>query len=160
MRKELVKKRCCAALNAIMDYRKITMAQLAKGTGISYRSIENYCNGKNDISCSKAYNVVEIEYYLDVDGRILTGSRSIDDFYNAESERLDREEKKIREDEMKGRGNVNPSEIPLHWVMGCDSPDGSITLTVQEIESQRDSLQRMLRYYQAFMEKTTQNDEQ
>lgn len=166
MRKELVKKRCCAALNAIMDYRNITKAQLAKETGISYRSIEKYCNGENDISCSKAYNVIEIEHYLDVDGRILTGSRSIDDFYNAESERLDREEERIKENAKKKQGDVYISAMPDDNVPGITSAfkihyispeDGE---EMDENQRQRKLLERLLIFYQNYLDAMSKNDEQ
>lgn len=71
-----------------MSYRKVTKADLAEGTGLSYRTLEGYCYGRNDMSSAKAYNIIEIEHFLNVDGRILTGSKSIEDFYNDEKDRL------------------------------------------------------------------------
>lgn len=88
MDKKLAISRSCAALRAVMQYRKVTMAEVAKGTGLSYRSIEGYYYGRNDMAHGKVYNIVEIEHFLDIDGRILTGSKSIDTFYEAEDRKL------------------------------------------------------------------------
>ena len=86
--------RCAAALRTIMQYRKVTMAKLSSGTGLSYRTIEGYYYGRNSLPTSKAYNVIEIEHFLDVDGRILTGSKSIEQFFKQESEIIKSESRK------------------------------------------------------------------
>ena len=75
-----------------MQYKSVTMADLARGSGVSYRTIEGYFYGRNDMACSKAYNIIQIEHYLEIDGRILTGSKSIDDFYETESAKISEKE--------------------------------------------------------------------
>ncbi len=93
MDKEIKKKETSAALSAIMKYRDITTKELSAMTDVPVRSIENYRCGRNDMSTSIAKNIIAIEHALDIDGRILTGNKSISDFFVEEDRRL-RERKK------------------------------------------------------------------
>lgn len=141
--KEIRKKRCSAALCAIMNYRKVTKAELAKGTGLSYRTLEGYCYGRNDMSSAKAYNIVEIEHYLSVDGRILTGSKSIEDFYDAEKNRL--------------LGKVDYNTMNIDYIM----PNSTLTDTIETYHANQDKrmerLSHMMEVYQNTLQKL-QND--
>lgn len=87
--KAIQKKRCAAALRTIMFDRGFNMTTLSKKTGISYRSIEGYYYGRNDLAFAKAYNIIEIEHCLGIDGRILTGSKSIEDYYEDEKRKAE-----------------------------------------------------------------------
>ena len=93
MDKEIKKKETSAALSAIMKYRDFTTKELSAMTDDPGRSIENYRCGRNDMSTSIAKNIIAIEHALDIDGRILTGNKSISDFFVEEDPRL-RERKK------------------------------------------------------------------
>ena len=129
MDKEIKKKETSAALSAIMKYLDITTKELSAMTDVPVRSIENYRCGRNDMSTSIAKNIIAIEHALDIDGRILTGNKSISDFFVEEDRRL-RERKKaeaaaadrsewIPADESTGYGRFTVDVEALNSEMPC-----------------------------------------
>lgn len=99
------------------------MSDIANNTDVPYKTIANYYYGRNSLPGSMAYNVVEIEHFLNVDGRILTGSLSIDQFYEEECKRIET--------------STDPKSTALSFSVDINN----------EKQSKLDFLKRIMQYY-------------
>lgn len=79
--KEDLRNVCVLQLREMMKYRKISSGKLARETGISLRTIQNYMSGSTSLYDASAVKVLKIAYVLRCDPEILVGLEDVEVFY-------------------------------------------------------------------------------
>ncbi len=72
---------CANALRTAIRLRKTSMRILSDETGIPYRTLQGYTNGRVSLRNAEAANILDIADALNINPYILIGEVSIDAFY-------------------------------------------------------------------------------
>lgn len=78
---EITRDQLASTLKALLSYRKMTIAELGRLSGVPYRTIQGYTNGRIDIRNCRAIALFDLAQALDVDPRVLIGKLPMDTVY-------------------------------------------------------------------------------